>query len=176
VIESLRDRLLKRFPPELRPQVRLVRDVARLYPITQRAALAGGDSPALAFTSSGFVYYPPGSGATVRWLIVSPDASGVRWRFQIGDISQIATSAQAGSQSVQQVWAENPIQGVFESFQFAANAFTGPGQTSLAEAQIAYPELIVRPPNILMAALAGANAAAEWSCYVEEFVAGDEGS
>lgn len=173
MIESLRDRLLKRFPPELRPQVRLVRDVGGLYPLLQRAAHLGGEAPAIILASSGFVYYPPPGGAIVRWLLVTPDTGGSEWRFQLGTTEDIAFSSQAGGQRVNNVYAEAPIRGVVESFQFAAGAFPS-GQAGIGQGTIAYPNLVVRPPNILMAALSVANLIGEWNCYVEEYVSGEE--
>lgn len=167
---SARDRVLKRNP--LRDETSLVQPVDFYAPIKRRAAMCYSNAPALAFVAGGFVYYPPAQGAIVRMLLVTPDTGGTStWRFGLAEIPDIAVSSQAGGQTIVPVWSDAPLRGQFEAFQFSG---IGDRFPNISQGLPAYPDLVVTPPNILVAALTLANLTAEGGLLVEEFLGGDE--
>lgn len=168
---TLRERVLKRSP--LRDDLVLTLATNGLYaPIKRRAAFITFDVPAAALVAGGIVYYPPASGAVVRWCTCNGD-NGLpgTWRFGLRNIGDIATSGAAGAQDVRAVWPDAPLRGQFEAFQFFG---VGDMSGALAAGTIAYPDLVVMPGNIFCAAMTADNVIAEGSLYVEEFIDGDE--
>jgi hypothetical protein len=140
--------------------------------VKRRAAFCYADVPALALVAGGFVYYPPAGGARIVACGVNGDnLAPATWRFGLATIADIATSSQAGGQTIRPVWPDAPLAGQFEAFHF-----TGIGDLSgaLAAGTIAYPNVPVMPGNIFIAALTGDAAIAEGFCFVEEYVDGNE--
>jgi hypothetical protein len=168
--ETLRERVLKRSP--LRDDLVLTLATDGLYaPIKRRASFITFDVPAAALVAGGLVYYAPSGGAIIRSCHVSPDAGASPWRFGLREIADIAVSAAAGGQRSIPVWPDAPLRGQFEAFQFFG---IGDMSGGVAQGTVAYPNLVVMPPNIFVIALVTANLVAEGYVHVEEFLGGDE--
>jgi len=168
---TLRERVLKRAP--LRDDLALTLATDGLYrPVKRRAAICTVDVPAGALLAGGGVYYPPATGACVKWCAIGPEPPGASiWRFGLINVADLGASGAAGTATIRNVWPDAPIRGQFESFQFFG---VGDFVNNLQQGTIAYPNVCVFPPNLFFFALGQDNVVGEGGMYVEEFIDGDE--